>query len=726
MHLVVSGATDGKDDKLGSITVDLDTSGCVVQHVTVKSSLLEGHGHAFRVSFTCDSFPLKTPEELAAIDAADEATMATEEALRLGAASDLAKEAAEAAIAHKEGASKLAEGVAATARAMSADASVKGAEQLMATAAAMKAREIASRAAGEAEASSAAAIRAALEMTKTAETVAQDLTMAFCRTVAAVRTVKVEAEKANLASMVATAAATAASAADATLASVEAAARRLLLISGIQVMDLPDADSHIGGGYSDPYVSFSLYADGGKCVATVRTSTMPNANDASWPDTLKIELPGHFTTGKLRATVWDDDSFDDGGNADDALGSLGPVRVGPTGRVVVERATVRANKNARTHYSFQLSFACDGFGPGYGSASSRAAKEAADDLAAVKEVEAVALAKAASAAKEAAAAARAAKEKEEAALKSEGEALTAVAAVEAVAVKAAAEAVTAVDSVACETRAARIAVAVVRAKIEALAAVVNAAEDDSADNYADLLRHEGTLPRALAASPPVAATPAPRWCDEETAVAAPPSRLSKLAAPRHDIRQILAATTKPPYRPSTAPPAVMRYGREGRPRLSDPSHVGDCGMARSVDPSSLGYPVVVTSPRLSPRYRVPFFVPPSSLGSRPTGSLPVRSSRSSRLRGPRPVYETVFGEQVYDAAYRHDVAWLHVLTARVNKCKQTATDLDFAGSSFRCAPLHIAVRHRQPSAVRALLAAGAFFLARLAHHGKSIIRVLTL
>lgn len=145
-------------------------------------------------------------------------------------------------------------------------------------------------------------------------------------------------------------------------------------------------------------------------------------------------------------------------------------------------------------------------------------------------------------------------------------------------------------------------------------------------------------------------------------------RTVELAVPRYDIRKQF-------YSPRTTLPPLT-YGGEGRlneGRLSDPTHVGDLIMARSVEPGMVDRPVVLTSPRLSPRYRVPAgwagigqpaFVPPSS--SRLTGIISPRTARLAAL-------EEIPGKKVYDAVARGDMEHLSVLV------KDKATDLNFSG-----------------------------------------------
>ena len=113
----------------------------------------------------------------------------------------------------------------------------------------------------------------------------------------------------------------------------------------------------------------------------------------------------------------------------------------------------------------------------------------------------------------------------------------------------------------------------------------------------------------------------------------------------------------------TGPPPPARKQSYHATYLGDPTRLGDACAARSVGGDHLDHPIVLTSPRLSPRYRVPAFVPPSSCrGSAPPVVSP-RSARLSRMQAP--------GWQLYDAATRGDVAVLQAMTARPRTLSET-------------------------------------------------------
>ena len=102
---------------------------------------------------------------------------------------------------------------------------------------------------------------------------------------------------------------------------------KMLRISGIACEDLPDSDKGMGGGTSDPYLTFYLVTDRGE-KEFAKTATIMNApRDVSFPDVIEMPLPMSllkgYSVGTLVVKVWDDDSVADGQegvNADDLMG----------------------------------------------------------------------------------------------------------------------------------------------------------------------------------------------------------------------------------------------------------------------------------------------------------------------------------------------------------------------------------------------------------------------
>ena len=150
----------------------------------------------------------------------------------------------------------------------------------------------------------------------------------------------------------------------------------------------------------------------------------------------------------------------------------------------------------------------------------------------------------------------------------------------------------------------------------ALSVVTVAAAAEEADAKLTAARAEEAAARAPSETvldpPRTAGTPGLRYQPYQP----PPTRhcvldstrVAELARPRR--RGDLLALKQPSY-------------------LGDPTQVRDSWMARSVQPGHMDRPIVLTSPRLSPRYRKPSFVPPTSFCFRYTCSLYTLQERSA-------------------------------------------------------------------------------------------------
>ena len=139
---------------------------------------------------------------------------------------------------------------------------------------------------------------------------------------------------------------------------------KVLRITDLCCEDLPDADKGMGGGTSDPYVTFLLVTDRGEKVCA-RTKTIMNApRTVRFPDVIDLPVPMSllkgYATGTLVVRVWDDDSVADGLegiNADDLMGQnaykfncrLTPYRL----KGHIDRATY---DGVGALYSFRVSF----------------------------------------------------------------------------------------------------------------------------------------------------------------------------------------------------------------------------------------------------------------------------------------------------------------------------------------------------------------------------------
>ena len=139
---------------------------------------------------------------------------------------------------------------------------------------------------------------------------------------------------------------------------------KTLRIFNIACENLPDADKGMGGGTSDPFLTFELVTDNGDREET-RTETIWNApRSVRFPDELELPLPNQLMRGKCNGTlvvrVWDDDSVADGNegvNANDLMGQnaykfncrLLPYKL----EGFVDRATFSGIGNL---YAFRVSF----------------------------------------------------------------------------------------------------------------------------------------------------------------------------------------------------------------------------------------------------------------------------------------------------------------------------------------------------------------------------------
>ena len=137
--------------------------------------------------------------------------------------------------------------------------------------------------------------------------------------------------------------------------------------------------------------------------------------------------------------------------------------------------------------------------------------------------------------------------------------------------------------------------------------------------------------------------------------------------------------------------------------VATPLGIGTISSPRSLHPESWDAPVALTSPRLSPRFRVPLYVPPSSRpDSPPKVPLSPRSGLTclNHSRTPRVIAAEPLGKHLFDAAIRGDVP-------SVQELIHLKADVNHRGIKFNNTALHVASSFGQTNMVRALVAGGA-------------------
>ena len=218
-----------------------------------------------------------------------------------------------------------------------------------------------------------------------------------------------------------------------------------------------------------------------------------------------------------------------------------------------------------------------------------------------------------------------------------------------------------------------------------------------------------THPRR-AASPPLGSRPVTRHTARDVATPAWSSvswrstcsvRIQELSEPRS-----VAAKYRKDKLPFGPLPPISAWGRDHhRAMLANPQRLAELTAPRSTDPAHWERPVVVTSPRLSAKFRVPGYFPPSSKrGSSPERTCPP-SPRSPRTHlnhsiTPAVIEAEPLGKRLYDASRRGNVE----LTRRLIKMK---ADVNFRGEKFGNTALMDAANRGHLNAVRALIAGGA-------------------
>ena len=193
------------------------------------------------------------------------------------------------------------------------------------------------------------------------------------------------------------------------------------------------------------------------------------------------------------------------------------------------------------------------------------------------------------------------------------------------------------------------------------------------------------------------------------------ARISALATPRTLAASFRTDLSRTPTKGEPAP--IIAWGRhdksDGRRWTSAPERLGDASRTpRSVDPDSWDNPVVLTSPKLSPRYRVPQYIPKSSRAGSPPPQYPPISPRCpmppspdgphrlNHTRTKRVIKAESPGKHLYDAVRNGQVEEMRRLI-------KSGADVDHRGTGFNNTALHTACTRGTWNAVRALIAGGA-------------------
>ena len=142
----------------------------------------------------------------------------------------------------------------------------------------------------------------------------------------------------------------------------------------------------------------------------------------------------------------------------------------------------------------------------------------------------------------------------------------------------------------------------------------------------------------------------------------------------------------------------------GSARLSDPAGIGEFTLPRSTEPSRLDMPVALTSPRLSPRYRVPQYLPLTSSSKSPhrplsgfsPRSLPLVHTITPAMKAAEP-----HGKHLLDATRLGNIERMRDLIANL----ASPADLQFR-NKFGNTPLMLACQRSNFRAVQLLIVRG--------------------
>jgi len=202
-----------------------------------------------------------------------------------------------------------------------------------------------------------------------------------------------------------------------------------------------------------------------------------------------------------------------------------------------------------------------------------------------------------------------------------------------------------------------------------------------------------------------AGTPSSPWRPSSPRSTISAACIQRLSQPRPQTPRNDPPTGRPRTSSFSLPP--LPYGRPGRTELSDPARLGELTVPRSTEPSRLDMPVALTSPRLSPRYRIPHYLPLTSCSDSPPRSLSGLSPRAplalNRTTTPAVKAAEPYGKHLLEATGKGDIEHMRSLIAN-----QLAPPADFQfRNSFGNTALMIACQRSHYLAARLLVVSGA-------------------
>ena len=128
-----------------------------------------------------------------------------------------------------------------------------------------------------------------------------------------------------------------------------------LIISNLAAWGVPDADSGMGEGTSDPYIVFKLHGHGGETCTRQTPTVWEGGRNVTWNDEVRISIPSGFPIdgAVLEADVWDEDEKDE----DDLMGKIKPLALKRDGGRCLRKNTALDVIGHGKLYDFKLALA---------------------------------------------------------------------------------------------------------------------------------------------------------------------------------------------------------------------------------------------------------------------------------------------------------------------------------------------------------------------------------